>query len=296
MGITCKYCGGELHSESEQSTWKCETCGMLQAIPRAGNEKKANYFNRANKLRMSGEFDRALSVYKAMAAEFPDEPEAFWGLCLCSYGVEYVRDYASGKYGPTCRIMGPLLITEDKNYLQACEKADPEALEIYRNEAESIARIQKRFQDIASEEDPYDVFICCKETADNKRTEDSIYAEEAYKALSGKGMKVFFSRASLAGKPEPFEPYIYAALSSSAVMLVMGTQYENLDDPRIKSEWKQYLAMMKADKIKTIIPCYKDLDEYDRPPELTRFKFMDMGKPGWVKELSDKVCELCEKG
>ena len=51
---------------------------------------------------MENEFDKAAGVYESIVAEFPEEAEAYWGLCLCAYGIDYVDDPATGKKIPTC--------------------------------------------------------------------------------------------------------------------------------------------------------------------------------------------------
>ena len=86
------------------------------------------------------------------------------------------------------------------------------------------------FYDIeaSANEAPYDVFICYKETDfEGKRTLDSVLAMDIYEALTDKGYRVFFSRVSLEDKlGTEYEPFIFAALNSAKIMLVVGTDYE----------------------------------------------------------------------
>ena len=63
MNLKCKMCGGDLAFEPGAVVCECEFCGSMQTIPNADNEKKANLFNRANRLRMGSEFDKAAAVY-----------------------------------------------------------------------------------------------------------------------------------------------------------------------------------------------------------------------------------------
>lgn len=167
MIIKCKMCGGDLAFEPGSTVCECEYCGSKQTIPSADSEKKTNLFNRANRLRMNSEFDKASGVYEQIVAEFPEEAEAYWGLCLCAYGIEYVDDPATGSKIPTCHRTLPTSIMEDSNFEQACDYADPVARKVYREEAKNIDRIQKDILSIAQNETPYDVFICYKETAED---------------------------------------------------------------------------------------------------------------------------------
>lgn len=298
MIIKCKMCGGDLAFEPGSTVCECEYCGSKQTIPSADSEKKTNLFNRANRLRMNSEFDKASGVYEQIVAEFPEEAEAYWGLCLCAYGIEYVDDPGTGSKIPTCHRTLPTSIMEDSNFEQACDYADPVARKVYREEAKTIDRIQKDILSIAQNETPYDVFICYKETAeDGSRTEDSVLAQDVYEALTAKGLKVFFSRITLEDKlGTQYEPYIYAALSSAKVMLAFGTTYEYYDAVWVKNEWSRFLGMMKADKRKALIPCFKGLDAYDMPKEFRGLQAQDMAKLGWMQDLVRGVEKLCGKG
>ena len=298
MIIKCKMCGGDLDFEPGSTICECEYCGSKQTIPSADSEKKTNLFNRANRLRMNSEFDKASAVYEQIVAEFPEEAEAYWGLCLCAYGIEYVDDPATGSKIPTCHRTLPTSIMEDSNFEQACDYADVVARKVYREEAKTIDRIQKDILSIAQNETPYDVFICYKETAEaGSRTEDSVLAQDVYEALTAKGLKVFFSRITLEDKlGTQYEPYIYAALSSAKVMLAFGTTYEYYDAVWVKNEWSRFLGMMKADKRKVLIPCFKGLDAYDMPKEFRGLQAQDMAKLGWMQDLVRGVEKLCGKG
>lgn len=298
MIIKCKMCGGDLAFEPGSTVCECEYCGSKQTIPSVDSEKKTNLFNRANRLRMNSEFDKASGVYEQIVAEFPEEAEAYWGLCLCAYGIEYVDDPGTGSKIPTCHRTLPTSIMEDSNFEQACDYADPVARKVYREEAKTIDRIQKDILSIAQNETPYDVFICYKETAeDGSRTEDSVLAQDVYEALTAKGLKVFFSRITLEDKlGTQYEPYIYAALSSAKVMLAFGTTYEYYDAVWVKNEWSRFLGMMKADKRKVLIPCFKGLDAYDMPKEFKGLQAQDMAKLGWMQDLVRGVEKLCGKG
>lgn len=93
----CKMCGGALNIVDSSTICNCEYCGTCQTIPQLDNEKKISMFNRANYLRTACEFDKAAGVYESIVTEFPKEAEAYWGLCLCKFGIEYVDDTAKGK-------------------------------------------------------------------------------------------------------------------------------------------------------------------------------------------------------
>ena len=61
---------------------------------------------------------------------------------------------------------------------------------------------------------------------------------------------------------QEYEPYIYAALNSAKVMLVVGTKAEYFN-----SVW------------------YKDMDAYDLPEEFSHLQAQDMGKIGFINDV-----------
>ena len=295
--MKCKMCGGDLNVTEGVSVVECEYCGSRQTIPNQDSEKKLTLFARADRLRRANEFDKAAGVYESIVAEFPEEAEAYWGLVLCRYGIEYVDDPATGKKVPTCHRSSFDSILEDADFDQACENADPIARRQYREEAKAIESIRKGILEVSSKEEPYDIFICYKETDENGgRTIDSVIAQDVYDALTEKGYRVFFSRISLEDKlGTEYEPYIFAALNSAKVMLAFGTDFEYFNAVWVKNEWSRFLALMAAGQKKTLIPCYKNLDVYDMPKEFQRLQAQDMGKVGAIQDLLRGIGKIIPK-
>lgn len=293
----CKMCGGNLEVTEDQVLATCEYCGTQQTLPKIDDEKKLALFNRANNLRLKCEFDKAIGVYETIVAEFPEEAEAYWGLVLCKYGIEYVDD-SNGKKVPTCHRTLPTSIMEDTDFEQACENADITAKTVYREEAKAIDKIQQKILDIALNEEPYDIFICYKETDDitGARTDDSAIAQDIYTQLIKAGFKVFFARDSLrdvAGTE--YEPYIYAALSSAKIMLAIGTKFEYYDAVWVKNEWSRFISMMAEDSSKTLIPCYKDMDAYDMPKEFKNMQGLNMSEVTFFGSLMANIERVATK-
>ena len=140
--IKCKMCGGDLELIEGSSVAVCEYCGSQQTVPAADNEKKLTLFARANRLRLACEFDKAAGVYESIVADFPTEAEAYWGLVLCRYGIEYVDDPATGKKIPTCHRSSFDSVMEDSDFEQALENADAVARRVYRDEAKAIEELR----------------------------------------------------------------------------------------------------------------------------------------------------------
>ena len=285
--IKCKMCGGDLLLVEGSNIATCEFCGTTQTVPNQDNEKKLALFNRANQHRSDCEFDVAAGVYETIIADFPGEAEAYWGLVLCKYGIEYVDDPATDKKIPTCHRSSFDPVMEDKDFEQVMETADPMARKVYRDEARQIEEIRKGIVAVSANEAPYDIFICYKETDEHgQRTIDSVMAQDLYMALTEKGYHVFFSRISLEDKlGQEYEPYIFAALNSAKVMLAIGTDYEYYNAVWVKNEWSRYLKLIAKGEKKTLIPCYKGIDAYDMPKEFRALQAQDLGKVGATQDL-----------
>ena len=295
--IKCKMCGGSLNITEDSSVCECEYCGTRQTVPKADSEKKLTLFGRAGKLLRACEFDKAAGVFEAIVSDFPEEAEAYWGLILCKYGIEYVDDPATGRKIPTCHRSSFESLMDDPNFEMVMECADPIARRVYREEAKAIEELRKSIIEVSSKEEPYDVFISYKELAeDGQRTLDSVIAQDIYTELTEKGYRVFFSRISLESKlGVEYEPYIFAALNSAKVMLVVGTDYDYFNAVWVKNEWSRFQALIAKGEKKVLIPVFKGIDAYDMPKEFNKLSAQDMGKVGAMQDLIRGVEKILGK-
>lgn len=283
----CKMCGGDLEVSATDTICTCEYCGTEQTVPKLDTEKKANLYDRANHFRRNNEFDRAMGIYEQILTEDSSDAEAYWSLVLCRYGIEYVEDPTTHKRVPTVHRTQHTSIFEDKDYLLAMEHADVVQKQVYQQEATAIDEIQKRILSISSKEEPFDVFICYKESDEQgNRTQDSVLAYDLYENLTREGLKVFYARVTLEDKlGQEYEPYIFSALNSSKVMVVIGTTVEYFNAVWVKNEWSRYLKLISSGSKKTLIPAYKGIDPYDLPEEFSHLQAQDMSKIGFMQDL-----------
>lgn len=291
--LTCKMCGGKLEASANQTIVQCPYCGTKQTIPSTNEDKKLALFEKANELRLKKEFDKAEVFYDLIISEFPKEAEAYWGLILCDYGIEYVTDPKSNKKVPTCHRFLYKSILENDHYFKVMELSDVVAKDIYASEAKAIDDIQKKIIDVQPSEQ-YDIFICYKETdKEGNRTEDSVIAQEIYSKLHSEGYKVFFSKISLEGKMgSEFEPVIYSALISSRILIHVTTSTENTNSIWVKNEWERFIENVSTGK--SVIPCYKNINPSDLPPQLKRFQGLDLTKIGAMQDLLHGVSKFFE--
>ena len=292
----CKMCGGTLEINNNETVAVCEYCGTKQTLPKLDDEKRVQLYDRANHFRRENEFDKAMGIYEMILSDDKEDCESYWGIVLCRYGIEYVEDPRTHKRIPTVNRAQFTSIFDDDDYKNAIKYADGYQKDVYEAEASVIDKIQKGILEISNKEEPFDVFICYKETdSHGNRTQDSVYAQDIYTALTKEGYKVFFSRITLEDKlGSAYEPYIFAALNSAKVMLVVGTEKDNFNAVWVKNEWSRYISLIKAGKDKTLIPVYKDISPYDMPEEFQYLQSQDMGKIGFMQDLIRGIKKIAQ--
>ena len=292
----CKMCGGTLEINNNETVGVCEYCGTKQTLPKLDDDKKINLYDRANHFRRNNDYDKAMSIYENILNEDKTDAEAYWSLVLCRYGIEYVEDPATHKRVPTVNRAQFTSVFMDEDYKSAIEYADPVQKSVYEEEAKAIDEIQKGILEISQKEEPFDVFICYKETdANGRRTQDSVLANDLYHQLTQEGFKVFFARITLEDKlGSAYEPYIFAALNSAKVMVVIGTKPEYFNAVWVKNEWSRYLALIRNGAKKVLIPAYRDMDPYDLPEEFSHLQAQDMSKLGFMQDLIRGIRKITE--
>ena len=127
----CKCCGGKLDLVEGQSVVECSYCGVEQTLPKSVDPDVQEIFNNANALRQKCEFDKAEKLYEKVLEKNPEEAEAYWGIVLCSFGIEYVKDPGTEKRIPTCHRVSYDSVVADDNYKQAVKYADALQKSVY---------------------------------------------------------------------------------------------------------------------------------------------------------------------
>lgn len=287
MIIKCKMCGGNIELSQDKTFGTCEFCGSSTTFPKIGDEQRAAIFNRGNHFRRIGEFDKALSVYENIVKEDYSDAEAHWCCALCRFGIEYVEDPDTLEWIPTCHRASFDNFLEDVDCLAAIEYSEGITARQYQKEAAKIEAVRKGILNTSQNEEPFDIFICYKESDENgKRTKDSMLAQDIYYQLTDAGYHVFFSRITLEEKAgSQYESYIFAALNSAMVMIAVGTKAEYFNAVWVKNEWSRFLAIMKRDRSKILLPCYRDMDPYDMPEALSALQSYDMSRIGFIQDL-----------
>ncbi len=286
---TCVVCGGEVEPIGN-GIGKCIYCRSKQSIPTLNLEK----LERANVLRREKNYSDSMRLYEEIISESPKNAEAYWGAVLCRYGIEFVEDY-DGTAVPTCNRTMTKPITGDPDFKYACEYAEGEQKDYYIKQAEIINEIQNDILKEASEEKPYDVFISYKSKDKNGNpTSDSKEAMSLYYKLDKEGYKAFFAEKTL--KPgKNYEPQIYSALSTSKVMILIGSSEDNINSAWVKNEWSRYLDMTAENKNKILTVVYYDMDPENLPMELKKCKNVNWKTPDAMSTVMDTIKKYAKK-
>ena len=287
MEFKCKICAGSLTIDPKTRIATCDYCGTKQNLPMFGDDSSKILYERGNQYLLHNEYDKAEGIFNQLLSVNPNDAEIYWDLVLCKYGVTYAKDPKTGEYIPTCNRTITESVLKNENYLKAIELSPGEKISLYKKDAEIIDNIQKGILELSRKEKPFDIFISYKETdADGYRTKDSIEAQKLYDKLTELGYKVFFSRITLESKiGEEYEPIIYAALSSSKVMITVCSSSENIQSAWVKNEWSRFLVMRRGNMSKTIIPVYYDMDISELPEEFALLPAQDLKTEDFEQEL-----------
>ena len=295
-GLKCKMCGSNLDIEDSITVCKCEKCGTSQTVPDIEDDKELKLFERAGRLRFNCDFDKAAGIYNTIIDSYPEEAEGYWGLILCKYGIEYA-DNASGKKVPVYHRISYDSVMDDEDFELVMENSDSESRAIFREEAKIIEENRKKYIQIAESEQPYDIYISYRAKDDNgDKTAVSEIAGHLYNKLTSARYRVFLSEAALKGKKQSdCEPYIYSALNSANVMLALGTSYDDYNNVWVKNEWNRYLEIAEKNKNKCLIPCYKDVDEYDIPKEFAGLKVCQLGNDDTFNNIMAEIANVVKQ-
>ena len=141
------------------------------------------------------------------------------------------------------------------------------------------------------------IYISYRAKDDNgDKTAVSEIAGHLYNKLTSARYRVFLSEAALKGKKQSdCEPYIYSALNSANVMLALGTSYDDYNNVWVKNEWNRYLEIAEKNKNKCLIPCYKDVDEYDIPKEFAGLKVCQLGNDDTFNNIMAEIANVVKQ-
>ena len=271
IALTCRTCGCDFVLPAAQSIFPCPACQTPHTRPRAEGKGLAD-LRRAHTQRAACQFTDAARNYQLVLSQHPDEAEALWGLALCRYGVEYVKDDLTHERRPVLHFLERTPFTEDNDYRLACARAQADVRSQYLSDGAYISQVQQDVLAAQTQQESWDVFLCYKQSVPdshdpNARTREFDHARDLYDALHDAGYRVFFAHRVLphvAGAH--YEAQVLNALLTARVMLVVCSEPAYLNTPWVHSEWSRYLKRVDRQEDSLLIPLlYDGCDPYDLP-------------------------------
>ncbi|MBQ7308375.1 MAG: TIR domain-containing protein [Clostridia bacterium] len=232
----------------------------------------------ANFERNQANFEKAKSIYNDIIKNYEKEDltDVYWGLFLCEQRVLFEEDGKGEKFPSFFRINQDQKVEDSHTFgkaLSCALKHNKDRLEIFNSLAEKIEDVRKMYLDIQEKTQPYDIFICFKNSDFNGNlTQDRELAMDIYNEFSDK-YNIFFSEKTLKNiksNYREYEPNIYYGLYTSKVMLLLCSRKEFLESQWLKNEWSRFTQINKqGQNNKCIIPIFMDgFDPNDLPDEL----------------------------
>ena len=101
--LICKNCGAPIDTSTAQGgVVRCNYCRSAFTLPKEGGAAREFLYQGEHELDTC-EFDRAYSAYRKAAETDPNEPEAYFGMALASFKVQYIKDGVNNCLQPIAR-------------------------------------------------------------------------------------------------------------------------------------------------------------------------------------------------
>ncbi len=253
--IKCKNCSAPLTGIKPVSgVIVCKHCGSTFTVPQERADSKLRH------ILLTGEhelytcrFDDAYATYFKASELARTEPEAYWGMALSEFKIQYIKDQIENRLQPICHEFTDKSFLQNGNYLEALKYATAEQKKVYQSKAEEIDYICKAFHSLKHSGLDYDCFICVKVSLTenenvgvvSRRTQDAYRAEEIYDYLKSCGYKPFYSEREIKKRTgADYEAMILYALYTSETMLVVCSNDEYLRTPWINNEITRFKTLV----------------------------------------------------
>ena len=251
----CACCGATLiAANAVGGVVECEYCGNKYTLVRKETSPVALSYLRMGEHALDVcAFDEAYSAFERAAEADGNEPEAFFGMALAAFRVQYLKDISGEKVRmqPICHEISQKTFSSDKNFNRALSLATQEQKKEYARKGAEIDEIRKEFYELRASGLDYDCFICVKVTDDETKnaTQDSVWALKLYHYLRDQGYKPFYSEEEIGSRAGvKYEALILYALYSSECMLLVCSNEDYLRTRWVKNEYTRFEHMLKKEE------------------------------------------------
>ncbi|MDD3401610.1 MAG: DUF6273 domain-containing protein [Eubacteriales bacterium] len=284
--IRCKFCGAEMSVGQNEGMATCSICGGKQSLPLELDYARSNLFVRGNHFRMTRAYLKGVRAFDRILSDFEDDLEAHFCRALCRYGVTY--DIPNKPILGRTLELSFLLDSDVRTCLQATD--DPRN-EYFRISAQRIFEAQQQIISAAAQIPPYDIYI----VTDDSPKSVSV-ATDLFMQLTSREYTVYYLQAVRDQQLRQPEVYAYAALRSARAMILVGTdamQFENID---VRNAFERFIDIQAQDQSRVLIPCYRDIDSFDLPEELSYVPSLDLAKINFMPSLLSALHSAMIKG
>ena len=261
----CPSCGSTEYQDAG-SYIKCASCGNTYERKLQDKPVYADLAYAFNQ-RQEAKFDEAQKSYERIIEKYiagSGIEEAHWGRFLCEQHVIFYQN-EHGESIPSFWNISNRPCYKSESYQKVIGYNNGNT-ENYKRLANLIEEYKKKYRRVAEEfHEGSDVFICFKDSG----TDDANLGYKIYNQFSGQ-YNVFFSRDSLNHiTGNDYEPYIYHALNTAKVMIVICSSREALDSKWVHNEWWRFWNFSQVEE-KTIIPVFREGFDSSELPDVLK--------------------------
>lgn len=288
--MVCSICNG-IKEYKQGVGWKCNSCGNI-TVEDEISESIIDKLDKANSFRERYFFKEALEACNRVLQENPNSQEANWCGLLAEYQIVYLKN---DKGIWTATFIDPDANSVPMNRSKYASKLNrvqyDEMLKIEDDRQKAISEIAKI--------PPYDVFISYKRHTGGSTsplTAEAEWADELYKLLTKKKLRVFLDKYSLGGRMG-WEAHIFGAIRSAKYMIVLGTSNNNIESPWVKNEWMRFAYLQKIDRTKILsaaVPYSRFPDRMRLDENLRNTQITDTDQPDWKDKLAKDILAVVD--
>ena len=292
--LKCKTCGEPLNPAlADSGVIVCGICGYATILPKEDtSDRVRELLSHGDSYLDTGKFDDAYTMFARASEEDREEPEAYFGMALAEFRIQYVNDLKDDgkrRLQAIVHAITPDNFCDNLNYRRALNCATDAQRKEYERRAYDIDYIRDQFFKFKNAGLNYDCVLCLKVTDDatKLKTPETRVAEEICTYLRRKGFKPFYSEQVLESVTGgDYEAHILYALHTAECMVIICYDEAHLLTKWVRNEYTRFLKLVNDEE--------KESDSItivfgDRPIEKLP------GKNGKIQGIRGKAGDMLER-